>query len=566
MFFRLFIIFLLIAPFMKAGAISTPHILSDSDEALYQEAFRLEKNGKHKEVDVLLNKVENTLLKGDLLFERYFSNSYHSKGNELSEWLKLYGDHSEAKRVYDLAQKKGVKSPQKPISPKRTYHLHSSQSRYASMIRNHYSSLYVNKKIKAFNQAIHLGHSKNAKDILNDSKFKKEIRETDYDRMCATLAFMYYLDGMYARAKEWLEQPVKNGSGKALWVRGLIHYVEKEYGEAGVLFEQYADLSSEPLWQNATGGYWAYRSYDEAGESGKAEKMLQKTSEIGDSFYGILARQRLGLNEDIEWTPFRITSEDAQEILSWKGGLRALALIQIGELEKAENELRYLLKHDDSTQLIRSVLALSGQENLPNFAMDTARQFINSEANPDLYSSALYPVPDWKPNSGWTIDQALVFAVARQESRFKPNAKSFAGAKGLMQVMPQTASFIAKDNSLKKDQERLYHPEYNIDLGQKYLEFLMRLLGGETDLIRVLASYNAGPKTVLDFDKEESKHRNDPLLYLESFPAKETRAYVKNVLINLWMYRGRLGEKPESLVALSENEWPTYAPQMTAKK
>ncbi|MHA1549830.1 MAG: transglycosylase SLT domain-containing protein [Alphaproteobacteria bacterium] len=565
---KLFVLFFLLFPLcIFAKEISTPHILSDEDAQFYKKAFEFQQDGKFKESDKSLAKVENSILKGSVLFERYLSDSYQSKSSELKKWLFLYSDYAGANRIYKLARNKGGKNLKTPTAPKRTSHIHSSRSRYASMIRNTYSSSYVNNQIKKFKKTIYKGHSKNAKSVLNETKFKKAIRQTDYDRMCGTLAFMYYLDNMYEKAEFWAKKPAERNSSKALWVLGLINYSKENYQEAGELFERYAKLQTEPRWQNATGAFWAARAYENSGDSQKKDEMLTYASTIPNSFYGMLARKQLNLIKEIEWSPFRMTSDDAQEILSWKGGLRTLALIQIGELEKSEAELKHLLKHDKSIELIRASLALAGQENLPNFSMDTARRFIDKSVDPDLYSSASYPIPSWEPQSGWSVDQALVFAVVRQESRFKPNAKSWVGASGLMQVMPTTASFIAKDSSLKSsNKRRLFQPEYNMDLGQKYISFLNRILGGETDLIRILSAYNAGPKTVLDFDKKVSKHHNDPLLYLESFPAKETRTYVKNVLMNLWMYRGRFEETPQSLTNLADGNWPRYSTEKIAKR
>ncbi|MBN2779862.1 MAG: lytic transglycosylase domain-containing protein, partial [Alphaproteobacteria bacterium] len=159
----------------------------------------------------------------------------------------------------------------------------------------------------------------------------------------------------------------------------------------------------------------------------------------------------------------------------------------------------------------------------------------------------------------WQIDKALMYGVIRQESRFKPKAKSYVGASGLMQLMPATASFVEQDRSLRrKNKSKLQDPEYNLSIGQKYIQFLTRLLGEKKDLIRLLSAYNTGPKTVLDFDKKIEKHGEDPLLYLECFPAKETRSYVKNVLMNVWMYQLRFDEESESLQQLSEDNWPLY--------
>ena len=95
------------------------------------------------------------------------------------------------------------------------------------------------------------------------------------------------------------------------------------------------------------------------------------------------------------------------------------------------------------------------------------------------------------------MDRALLFALMRQESRFDPTARSGAGARGLMQLMPSTASYVAgkltTDIGRKPD---LYEPETNMTLGQHYVRYLMDQKGIENDLILTIAAYNAGPGNI----------------------------------------------------------------------
>ncbi|MHA1540888.1 MAG: lytic transglycosylase domain-containing protein [Alphaproteobacteria bacterium] len=544
-----FLIFFLIS-FQVLAYTPTPQILSDADVFLYKESF------ENKKIN-LNNSTVDSIIKGVFLSELYLSNGYKTSKKDLRNWLNNYSDLPNASKIYKLAKSKKVANIKRPSIPKRSYRIHYSSSRYSSLIRNKYTSKFVLKKIKEFKKSIHKGHSKNAKNILQNSKFKKALRKTDYNRLCGKLAFMYFLDEMYSRAKKWAK-PASKTASNASWVMGLISFIKDDYETAGKYFEKVKNANQEKEYMNAQGAFWAYKAYKTDGNSKKADEMLQFASKKTDSFYGILAGEKLGLTKNINWLPFRMTIEDAQEILSWKGGMRALALIQIGELELAEQELKYLIKFDHSSSLMKAVLALASQENLPHFSLDVGRNFIGYQ-NKDLYNSALYPVPNWTPDIGWQVDKSIVLGVIRQESRFKTSAKSWVGANGLMQIMPATASFIEKDKSLKKrNRYKLNNPSFNLSVGQKYIKFLTRILGDKNDLIRILGSYNAGPKTVLDFDKKVKKHGDDPLLYLECFPAKETRSYIKNVLMNIWKYQLRFEGEARSLEELSENNFPKY--------
>jgi soluble lytic murein transglycosylase-like protein len=104
---------------------------------------------------------------------------------------------------------------------------------------------------------------------------------------------------------------------------------------------------------------------------------------------------------------------------------------------------------------------------------------------------------------------------------------------------------------------RLYEPEMNLTLGQKYL---MHLLNHETvqgDLFRLAAAYNGGPGNLAKWDKRSAR-MEDPLLFIESIPARETREFIERVLCNLWIYRIRMGQDSPSLDALAAGERPLY--------
>ena len=93
-------------------------------------------------------------------------------------------------------------------------------------------------------------------------------------------------------------------------------------------------------------------------------------------------------------------------------------------------------------------------------------------------------------------------------------------------------------------------------LGQQYIVDLLMHQNINNNIIKMLAAYNAGMGSVVKFEK--SFTTDDPLLYIESFPAYETRGYIKRVMANLWLYRARLGQPLTTLKALADSEWPLY--------
>jgi soluble lytic murein transglycosylase len=154
----------------------------------------------------------------------------------------------------------------------------------------------------------------------------------------------------------------------------------------------------------------------------------------------------------------------------------------------------------------------------------------------------------------------LVYALIRQESGFNPKAKSPDGARGLMQLMPRTASFMARDRAYRRSKRRkLFDPGINLELGQRYITHLLRHSIVQGNLFRLTAAYNGGPGNLNKWQRKMD-YGDDPLLFIESLPSKETRLFIERVLTNLWIYRMRLGQEAPSLDGLAAGRWPLYVP------
>ena len=131
------------------------------------------------------------------------------------------------------------------------------------------------------------------------------------------------------------------------------------------------------------------------------------------------------------------------------------------------------------------------------------------------------------------MDQELLWAVARQESRFSPGVSSPVGAVGLLQLMPETAAELA---SRRVSSEELQNPALNARLGARYLQRLQQLWPNQPFL--TVASYNAGPGAVASWlNPSLPDPKQEPELWSEAIPYPETRLYVKKVLGNQWSYQ-----------------------------
>jgi soluble lytic murein transglycosylase len=164
----------------------------------------------------------------------------------------------------------------------------------------------------------------------------------------------------------------------------------------------------------------------------------------------------------------------------------------------------------------------------------TERSHVQALKKQKEYWQALYPLPYLEPISTWAkarqLNPLLVIGLMRQESRFEANIHSSAGAIGLMQILPETADWVASKIKLK--QYDLEHPIDNIQLGTWYLDYTHAEYSNNSML--AVASYNAGPGNVSAWVKQLSL--NDPDQFVEKIPFDETRGYVKSVFENYWNY------------------------------
>ena len=167
-----------------------------------------------------------------------------------------------------------------------------------------------------------------------------------------------------------------------------------------------------------------------------------------------------------------------------------------------------------------------------------------------------------KRAGGCRLDPHLIHAVIRAESGFDPIARSPKGALGLMQIMPETGRLVAARLKVADAGEAwLLDPATNMAVGQAWLRQLAATPTVQGNLIHLLVAYNAGEGRLQQWLAGElAPAADDPLLFVESVPIAETRAYVKKVLASLWAYQAEAGADLPSLHALAENRWPEAEP------
>ncbi len=361
------------------------------------------------------------------------------------------------------------------------------------------------------------------------------------------IAWSYYIENDVANARR-LAALAQQGSGDwvshADWAAGLAAWRDNDCRAAMTAFRSVAARAVEPEVE-ASGHFWFARAATRCGEAHEAQPALRRAAAIGETFYGLLASEVLGLNSGAQQLH---EAESAQRQLAGYANIRAaIELASTGNLALAAEALRHQARIGPSSDHA-ALAVLAGTLGLPETQLYLAHNAPRG-ARPDAF--ARFPAPRWQPASGWRVSPALVYAHILQESQFRAEVVSPAGAIGLMQLMPGTARMMGYSPS----QGRLTDPQTNIALGQSVIESLRDspITGGA--LPKVIAAYNAGPTPIGRWNTE-IQDGDDPLLWIESIPYWETRAYVGTVLRNLWIYEDQLGLHSDSRADLAQGRWP----------
>ncbi|MCR4917709.1 MAG: lytic transglycosylase domain-containing protein, partial [Alphaproteobacteria bacterium] len=417
----------------------------------------------------------------------------------------------------------------------------------------------VDKKITKFKKAIRSGCTKNARQILEDKSFKSKLSESDYGRLAGRLSYIYYTNGEYELAKKWGFVSSDASSEYGLWTMGLLYFKEEKFKESEKYFSNILKLKQINNARKTEAAFWAGRAADAYGNTEVAHKYWKIASEHPMAFYGALAATMLGNVPEYEFFEQELTDEDIEELRKNKYGKMALALLQLKRKDRAEEYLKYMLTPKVSDKMLHAIDSVATKYGLPRVAILASGVIKDRgilEIDDNVIYSAQYPLPDWEPMGGWSIDRALLLAITKQESGFRTNVTSTAGANGLMQLMPSTAKRVARANNVDMSDIDMTNPEHNMFLGQQYIVDLLAHPTINNNIIKMLVAYNAGMGALVKFEKFFDTY--DPLLYIESFPAYETRGYIKRVMANLWLYRAKLGQPLTTLKVLSESGWPMY--------
>lgn len=375
------------------------------------------------------------------------------------------------------------------------------------------------------------------------------------------VAFAYYVNGLDLDARRvadtWRQGASGEWASQAAWISALASWRLSDWNAASAAFKDVARLAQQRELK-AGGYYWAARAEQAAGRPAAVEPLLRAavaSPESTESFYGLLARETLGVSTALAGDPFIGFDPPVDTLPNVQ---RAKELASIGEPALAEEMLRHQAKIGLPTEH-HALIQLAKQLDLPAAQLWLAN---HGQWGARSDSADRYPNPRWRPVNGWRVDPALAFGHIVQESAFRRTAVSSAGAVGLMQVLPITAQREASSRGLAYTRGSLTDPRYNLEFGQSFIERMRGDSSTGGQLPRIIASYNAGPLPVARWAAINDK--GDPLLWIESLPYWETRYYVPAVLRNMWVYQGLNNEQTATLTDMAQHRWPSFPTSMTA--
>ncbi len=533
-------------------------VLSSADVKRYERLFQLEADNRWAESDALAQEVDDPLLMGHVLYRRYVvSHDYVTPYEELRAWLEAYGDHPGANKVSRLALKR---RPPGALPPPPEHH---------PRVRNP-TPLFVAKPLRKPPTAVgtiyariieqHLKDERPdlAGSLFRDAAVHRALGRDYADKLRADIAFSFYLLGKDAEAYSLASRRAESAQNRVSllhWVAGLAALRLGWHAGAARHFAAHSKSPAASPWNASAGAFWAAKMYRQIERPDDAETWLREAALHKRTFYGMLAREMLGLPHGLNFEPPPLDDADRLRVHAEPAAIRALALGQVGRTVEAEAEMRRALA-DADTDTTRALLAVSVFASLPRAALLAGRRLLGrGDAPRDL---ALYPLAPWRPDGGYGLDRALLLAFMRRESAFDTRAESHAGARGLMQLMPSTANSVADGERFRgKTLKRLLEPELNLTLGRNYLRLLLDKDVVAGDLLNLAIAYNAGAGRLRRWSSKV-RHMGDRLLFIESLPTKETRVFVEHVLTNIWAYRARLGQQRPSLAALAAGQTPLY--------
>ncbi len=524
-----------------------PTVLSKSEQSAYSEIYTALRAQKWEDAARLIDRMPAGPMAAMARAELYLApNSPKVEAAQLQALLQSAPYLPQAEQLETMARKRGADAlPDRPGirrfswlggAPKRDL----PDSIASDGLRNELQAFIKNDDPISAERLLESKAGELSADALTELRYR--------------VAWSYYIENDDASAKRLAGIARAGGSEwgtQAAWAYGLASWRLKDYAAA---FEAFDSVSRQAANDDlrAAGLFWSARAAMAAKQPFQFQPRMQNAAQLPETFYGLLASESLGM-EPIARKAAKVSKLDWNSLKDQQNAVLAVSLTEIGQTKLADEALRHQAKIGDARQHA-NLAQLAGSLNL------ASTQFWMGHYGPSRDQSsamARYPMPNWEPTGGWRVTPSLVYAHALQESNFRTDVISPAGARGLMQVRPGTAGDFARARGTGFSASELDRPSVNLEYGQSYLEKLRDMPATSGLLPKVIAAYNAGPTPVGRWNSE-IRDNGDPLLFIESIPYWETRGYVAIILRNYWIYEMRENKASGSLNGLAQYLWPRF--------
>ncbi len=542
----------------RAGS-TIPHVLSAEDVRLYREIFANERSGNFAAARRQIEELSDRSLVGYAEAEHFLSpRARHIPLAQLAAWLEKYDDLPLAPRVRELAEKRNRRHKVElaaipPVRERGGWGYETADTRREAPL----GSDAARTAEGAIESDIRANQPAQAEAALRTLAGTPGVPSSDTAQLTHKVAAGYLAEGQDSDAYR-LAMTVTGTDRAAVpqldWIAGLAAYRLSNFADAAQRFETLAQAGGATGWARSAGAFWAARAHLVAGDPLNVVTLLTAAAREQPTFYGMLAEQLLGEDNHTQFSEATLDPSSFRSIVQNEAAHRAVALWQIGETDYVQPEMMRALGALSADETA-AFAALAHRMDLPDLELRASE----TQASRGVTLTGLFPMPRYAPPGGYQVDPCLLFAFARVESRFEAKAVSTAGARGVMQVMPDTAQHV---DGAMPGRSRLNDPAYNLGLGQKYLQELMGQVNG--NLFQLAAAYNAGPAALTRWIGARPSIADDPLLFIESIPVAETRNYVKRVMTMYWLYDRRAGRsETPSLEETAEGKWPVYHPHQS---
>lgn len=542
-----------------SGRVVVPRVLSPADAARYRSIFALQASGAFAAADREIALLRDHILVGHVLADRLLHPRHRSEFDELANWLEIYNEHPQAEAIHRLATKRRPAKSPKPRAPEAPMILvepdlseaadpgdgpvalgTKSDRRASGALRQRVRGLLRQKDFTGAERIV---------EQAGKSAGEKEAARIEVAGAAGDIARHLFHAGDDARVLA-LVSVDEDGSPVGHWVAGLAAWRSGQIDRARRHFETVARTPEISGWFTSAAAFWASRTHDRSASADQATAWLHVAADHPETFYGQLAKRALGERQVVSGA-----DADIDGLTEITASRRAIALLEIGEPARALDEL-IALARIAPTWLADGIITLARNTDL----RDTVGRITSAirDAEGAAFDDAVYPMPQWSPIGGFAIDRALIFAIVKQESNFRPNRVSPRGARGPMQILPRTATYIVEKTSLSSRLRDLDDPTVNLTIGQRYVRYLMEQEPIRGNLFMLAVAYNAGIGNLARW-LAETKFEDDPLLFIEAIPSAETREFIERVMAAMWVYQRRLGLPTPTLDAIVLGEWPIYA-------